>query len=221
MAVSAFLDDIASTTGQRRSPRRTLRLDSMLRGAGSPASPILIHNISADGLLIECDLPLERDESIDVALPHAGACLARVVWASGRLFGCRFAEPVSQATLSATTLRSAVDRPVEVAGAPEGDAGEGLGARLQRLRSLRGLTQSQLAERAGVSEAAVCAWEKGKSHPRPNRIERLAEILAVSKLELLNTDAASSVADVVRQSRERIAAAVGIASDRVRIAIEL
>ena len=59
------------------------------------------------------------------------------------------------------------------------------------------------------------------ARPRPNRIEQLADILAVSKLELLNTDAASSVADVVRQSRERIAAAVGIASDRVRIAIEL
>ena len=215
MAVSAFLDDRASTTGQRQSPRRTLRLDATMRGAGSPASPILIHNISADGLLIECDLRLAPDESIDVMLPHAGACLARVVWASGRLFGCRFAEPVSQATLSATTLRSAVDR------AADSDAGEGLGVRLQRLRSLRGLTQSQLAARAGVSEAAVCAWEKGKARPRPNRIEQLADILAVSKLELLNTDAASSVADIVRQSRERIAAAVGIASDRVRIAIEL
>lgn len=221
MAVSAFIEHPSAGEAQRRSPRRALRLAASGRTAGRDACPILIHNISADGLLIECDLSLAPDESIDVELPHAGRCLAKVVWSSGRLFGCRFAAPVSPATLSAAALRSAVEQPVARIGHAEADAAEMLGARIQRLRSLKGLTQSQLAERAGVSEAAVCNWEKGKARPRPYRTEILAGILGVSKFELLSHhEPGSNMAEIVEQSRARIAAAMDIAPERVRIAIE-
>lgn len=221
MAVSAFFENSSTGAGQRRSARRALRLAASGRSGSGDARPILIHDISAEGLLIECDLPLAPDESIDVELPHAGRCLAKVVWSSGRLFGCRFAAPISQATLSAAALRSAVGQPVARAGQGDAGAEELLGARIQRLRSLKGLTQSQLAERAGVSEAAVCNWEKGKARPRPHRTEILAGILGVSKFELLTSETAANRADIVDQSRARIAAAMGVAPDQVRIAIDL
>ncbi|WP_411340258.1 helix-turn-helix transcriptional regulator [Sphingopyxis sp. J-6] len=220
MAVSAFLENSSTGAGRRRSTRRALRLTaSGLSGSGD-ACPILIHDISAEGLLIECDLPLAPDESIDVELPHAGRCLAKIVWASGRLFGCRFDAPVSRATLSAAALRSAVEHPVERPRQAQTIGDEMLGARIQRLRSLKGLTQSQLAERAGVSEAAVCNWEKGKARPRPYRTEILADILGVSKVELLTNEPGANMADIVEQARAWIATAMDIAPDRIRIAIE-
>lgn len=216
MAISAVMEEAPAEGGQRRSPRRTLHLEVEGEKPGAGAARILIHNISADGLLIQCDLPLERDEAIDVLLPHAGSRRASVVWSSGRLFGCRFETPIDKATLSAAILRSAVDGDIGIAA-----SNEGFGVRLQQLRETKGMTQSQLAALAGVSEAAVCAWEKGKSRPRPHRADELAAILGVSKLELIGADTPSRVADVVRQSRDRIAAAVGVPADNIRIAIEL
>src|SRR3546814_2165806 len=74
---------------------------------------------------------------------------------SGRLAGCQFEMPLSPATLSAAQLRSVV-----VEGEPDAQnrpaaSAESFGARLQRLRTAKGLTQGQLAVRLGVSEPSI------------------------------------------------------------------
>ena len=60
------------------------------------------------------------------------------------------------------------------------DPGEGFGARLRRLREAAGLTQEQLAERAGLSAKAVSALERGeRRRPYPHTLEALARALAL------------------------------------------
>ncbi|MEU4095271.1 XRE family transcriptional regulator [Streptomyces sp. NPDC026673] len=51
--------------------------------------------------------------------------------------------------------------------------------RLTQARHLAGLTKKEVAERIGVSAAAVGQYETGSSRPRPELIPRLAEVLDV------------------------------------------
>ena len=56
--------------------------------------------------------------------------------------------------------------------------------RLKELRERRVLTQSELAEKAGVRSATVTDIETGKHRPRPSTIRKLAKALSVGPEEL-------------------------------------
>lgn len=56
---------------------------------------------------------------------------------------------------------------------------------LKRLRSAKGLTQEELAERAGLSRAGYRNIETGKAVPRSSTLEALADALDVALRELL------------------------------------
>ena len=76
--------------------------------------------------------------------------------------------------------------PVESVGgdlnAEETTSGEGdpIGARVREARQRAGLSQTALAERVGVSQPAVAAWETGAYDPRRVVIARIADVLDVS-----------------------------------------
>jgi transcriptional regulator with XRE-family HTH domain len=53
-------------------------------------------------------------------------------------------------------------------------------ARLRELRGQAGLTQDQLAERAGVKRDAVARWERGAREPSWSNVVALADALGVS-----------------------------------------
>ncbi len=57
---------------------------------------------------------------------------------------------------------------------------ETFAARLKRLREAAGWTQDLLADRAGLSVAAVRQWEQGRREPSLGMARRLAEALGVS-----------------------------------------
>jgi SOS-response transcriptional repressor LexA len=59
------------------------------------------------------------------------------------------------------------------------------GARLRELRTTRGLSQQALADRAGVSQAAIVHWEAGNRTPGLEPAGRLAAALGVSLTELV------------------------------------
>jgi len=61
--------------------------------------------------------------------------------------------------------------------------------RLRFRREMAGLTQEELAARAGVSKNALGALERGASEPRPSTIRRLAEALGCQPEELVSPDA--------------------------------
>lgn len=62
------------------------------------------------------------------------------------------------------------------------------GATIKRLREEKELTQTQLAEKIGVSGKAVSKWETAKGLPDITLIEPLSKALGVSVMELMSGD---------------------------------
>ncbi|MGB6831180.1 MAG: helix-turn-helix transcriptional regulator, partial [Terracidiphilus sp.] len=63
---------------------------------------------------------------------------------------------------------------------------ERFGQRVRQLRSEHGLTQEQLAERAGISVDFLSLIERGKSSPSFENLDELADALEVSVAELFS-----------------------------------
>ena len=226
MPISAHFDETRSGEGQARAQRRRLLFEASGALETGLATQVLVHNVSETGLLLETRHELEIGEAIDLALPEAGTSRARVVWASGTLYGCAFETPLSPAMLSAAQLRSAVHGGVEIGPAPVPPApaaigGETLGERLHRLRKLRGLTQGELASQLGVSKPTVWAWEQGRARPIDERLDAIAEALGVTAADLRPGRTVAGLPELVARCREQIAAAVETTPDRVRIMIDL
>ena len=60
------------------------------------------------------------------------------------------------------------------------------GATIKQLRESRKLTQSELADRLGVSSKTVSKWETAKGLPDISLLQPLAEALGISVIELMN-----------------------------------
>jgi transcriptional regulator with XRE-family HTH domain len=60
-----------------------------------------------------------------------------------------------------------------------------VGDRLKRLRTLNALTQAELAEKAGLTTAAVARIERDEAEPRPTTLRKLAGALGVQPRELI------------------------------------
>lgn len=57
---------------------------------------------------------------------------------------------------------------------------ESFSARFKQARESKGLSQTAVSDKLGVTPQAVQQWEFGKTEPRGKRIEALAEVLGVS-----------------------------------------
>src|SRR5215213_2788415 len=65
-----------------------------------------------------------------------------------------------------------------------GDRGLTFGSRLRQLREVAGLTQEELALRAGLSPRAISALERGeRQRPYPYTVRTLADTLGLSEEE--------------------------------------
>lgn len=171
---------------------------------------------------------------MQINLPHSGFHAVEVVWASGEFVGCRFAEPVSTATLSAAQLRSqpagavgsisraAIEsRPVEV---------DSFGARLRRLREQYNLSQATLAKLLGVSKLSIWKWERDDVRPRRATMDALAKLFAVSERDMLlgasthTTEPPSELrglTELINECKARIAVHLGTTTDKVDITVSL
>jgi hypothetical protein len=105
MSVLAHIDARPEQRG-RTAVRRKLRVVAQGSRSLQPSTPVVIHDLSETGVLIETEAELLVGEQLDVRLPESGARAAKVVWNSGRYFGCQFRHPVSRAAVSAALLRS-------------------------------------------------------------------------------------------------------------------
>ena len=63
-------------------------------------------------------------------------------------------------------------------------------------RSRAGLSQAKLADAVGVTDAAVCQWEKGKQLPRASLLPKIAEALDCTVDELLAPDSPQVAQDI-------------------------
>lgn len=57
---------------------------------------------------------------------------------------------------------------------------------IKRLREMRNMTQSELADRIGVSSKTVSKWETAKGLPDISLLQPLAQALGISLIELMN-----------------------------------
>ena len=65
-------------------------------------------------------------------------------------------------------------------------AGKNLvGKNIKKTREEKGLSQEQLAERLNMTRQAVSNWERGKTEPDIETLQRLSEVLEVSVEELI------------------------------------
>ena len=60
-----------------------------------------------------------------------------------------------------------------------------VGNRIKHLRDARALTQDELAEKAGITVAALSRIERNNAEPRPTTRRKLAKALGVDPSELL------------------------------------
>lgn len=78
-----------------------------------------------------------------------------------------------------------------------------LGARVKSLRSLRGLSQNQLAKRVGVKQASLSRLEAGISNTiRGDNAVRLAQALGVSLDYLMGDREQSTAVDFIGRDPE-------------------
>ena len=223
MAIKAHLGTPAATDTQRASPRRALRLEASGLAPDGAEANVVIHNISAAGLLLETALELASGEELALDLPEAGIVSAVIVWRSERLYGCAFEQALGPAALAAAQLQGLAP------GTPPGQtqrspvtAGEPFGHRINRLRREAGLTLADIAAALGVSKPTVWAWEKGKARPLPERIDAIADALGVDREALADPHGTDpEIGALVAECRQRIADAFGTAVSNVRIMIEL
>lgn len=59
-----------------------------------------------------------------------------------------------------------------------------IGERIKRYRKEKGMTQEEVADRAGVTAASVSRWESGAWDPTFRDVEKIAEALGVAMEEL-------------------------------------
>ncbi len=86
--------------------------------------------------------------------------------------------------------------------------------KIKTLREGRGMTQTELARRLGVTRSGVNAWEMGISVPSTQYVVELAQFFGVSTDYLLGIDSMATVS-VAGLSDEEIATLVAVA-DRYR-----
>lgn len=72
-----------------------------------------------------------------------------------------------------------------------------LGRRIRLLREMAGLSQSQLAEKVGISRSAVAFWETGRSGHVGKHLGQLAEVLGVEPEVLLTGMAFKEITEVL------------------------
>lgn len=63
------------------------------------------------------------------------------------------------------------------------------GALIRSLRESRAMTQTDLAERTGISQQTIAKWEAGIAAPRPSNLQVLADALGVHQWDLAKAKA--------------------------------
>jgi hypothetical protein len=117
---ASFSNDTAESLDRRGSQRRSLSLTAHTSSPAAGELPVLILDISQDGLLLEAKTAdLSVDDQIEIELPECGPVRARVAWKSGPFVGCQFSQLVAPAAISAALLKADPQVAQEVPIAPD------------------------------------------------------------------------------------------------------
>ena len=127
MRLEAVLEQHSAEVNSRAAARRSLKLAARSHSPAAGELQVVIHNISRTGLLVEApEKTLAVGDALYIDVPENGVAESRVVWESGRFFGCELRAGISQGAVSGALLqgqpRAAIGNSVN----PNGDA---IGAR--------------------------------------------------------------------------------------------
>ena len=115
---------------------------------------------------------------------------------------------------------------------PRADA-EAFADRLRDSRKASSMTQSEFAEKMGVSINTANGWENARTQPMPEKISRMAEIIGAAETYLRNgaqidedgepqsRPSENDATAIVEEARRKIALVKGVPPDHVRISIDL
>lgn len=90
-----------------------------------------------------------------------------------------------------------------------------IGDKIRDLRKNRGLTQAQLAERLGVSQQTIGQWETGKSSPKIQSINKLAQALGVYASALIDSSGSSVLTPTDSFSDTHLVAVIQVIRDQM------
>lgn len=242
MSIALNHDDMGHNRDARLAERLELYTETEGMLSADKTEPVLVHNMSVGGMLLESETVLSTGQRIHVRLPHVGLTPAYVMWCSDALYGCRFETPLSTDDVRAT---GAQDPMVTVYGDTaqqadnDGPDVNDFAVRLRALREARGLSLAALSRRAGISKPSIWAWETGKTVPRTRSVDALAKALGVTSAEIWGRDAPyalvstlrqtseasavqsfSGLKDVVATARAAIAKAAAVPPENIRITID-
>ena len=99
------------TARQDRRSARRVRLSLLLDTPGAGDGQVRLLDIAPGGMMLHTDHPFAPGDALEIELPEAGTVDAVIVWRRMTLYGCRFAKPISQATLAALQLRAEPQAP--------------------------------------------------------------------------------------------------------------
>lgn len=63
-----------------------------------------------------------------------------------------------------------------------------LGIKIKQTRVGKGLNQAELADKLGISQAAISMFEKDQRQPTPKMLDQICEILEIEKKELVGEE---------------------------------
>jgi hypothetical protein len=106
MVLSARLDNRDIDAERRGAGRRILRLEVPGTTGDRIGAPVVIHDISRFGMLIETEAELSPGAAIEVELPEVGVQSATIAWSRQGFFGCEYQSPIPAAAMSAALLKS-------------------------------------------------------------------------------------------------------------------
>jgi hypothetical protein len=131
MRLEAVLEQHDAAADHRTTARRTLKLAVRSRSQAGGEHHVVVHNISRTGFLIEApEGGLAVGDGLFLDVPEDGEVESKVVWESGRLFGCKFRSPVSQAAVSGALLQGDPITTAAVAAEPSGGPLRAAGVKL-------------------------------------------------------------------------------------------
>jgi transcriptional regulator with XRE-family HTH domain len=169
----------------RSDERRKIRLEVQSASSTGDSFFATLRNVSRTGLLLEADTTLAIGNELLVDLPEAGRIAATVVWSGDRMYGCRFASPISRAALGAARLKSVPEDQPSRLDHSIANSDEPLHKRLRRLREQSGLSVAELADLIKVSKPSVWNWENDKTRPKSENLDSLARALGTTAREIL------------------------------------
>lgn len=92
---------------------------------------------------------------------------------------------------------------------------------IKYLRQLRGLKQSDIADRLNKTKSAISNWETGLNLPNPDEVEQLCRILDVTPNQIFGWDPIPDLEDYLEKQRVKSERTAQLTEQRKRIRDEL